>query len=75
MWGFILGGLLTYLSISDTFRVPFILAVDSWLGPRSRRRRRRQTLEEGLQAYVSTTFTTFTNAIDRINAIAEIIKS
>ncbi|XP_045138401.1 uncharacterized protein LOC123520289 [Portunus trituberculatus] len=73
-WGFFLGGMLTYLSISDTFRVPLTRAVDSWFGPRSHRRRRRHTQDEGLQAYVATTFTAFTNAIDKINAIFEKIK-
>ncbi|XP_063862660.1 mucin-2-like [Scylla paramamosain] len=69
IWGFLLGGMLTYLSISDTFRVPLTRAVDTWFGPRSHRRR-RHTQDEGFQTYVATTFTAFTNAIDKINAIS-----
>lgn len=73
MWGFILGGVLTYLSLSDTFRMPLIMAVDSWFGVRSRRR--RQTLDEGIQAYVATTFITVTDALDRISATADNINN
>lgn len=74
MWGFILGGVLAYLSLSDTFRMPLIMAVDSWFGVRSRRSR-RQTLAEGFQAYVATTFITLTDALDRISAIADNINN
>ncbi|XP_069942590.1 uncharacterized protein [Cherax quadricarinatus] len=64
MWGFILGGVLLFMNLNDSFKGPIINGVNSIFGRREHRRRR--SAAEGLEYYVGAAFDMLTTAIDKM---------
>ncbi|KAK3891778.1 hypothetical protein Pcinc_004343 [Petrolisthes cinctipes] len=70
VWGFMLGGLLIYLNLRDTFKLPFISALDHLLGSR---RHRRETSSALLESYLDQIFHTFTTTMDKVEKIRRLV--
>lgn len=70
--GFVLGGILFFVSIFDTTRKPIITFFDQVFG--SRQARRRRDVSSGLETKVAEAFDTFTAAVDKMNAVLMVAK-
>ncbi|KAK4295840.1 hypothetical protein Pmani_031626 [Petrolisthes manimaculis] len=70
VWGFMLGGVLIYLNLRNTFRLPFISALDHLLGSR---RHRRETSSALLESYLDQIFHTFTSTMDKVEKIRRLV--
>lgn len=68
--GFVLGGLLLFVSLFDPTRKPVISFFDMVFGGRQVRRRREAST--GLEARVSEAFHTFTAAVDKMDAVLQL---
>ncbi|XP_045114591.1 uncharacterized protein LOC123506516 [Portunus trituberculatus] len=65
--GFVLGGLMLFVSIFDTTRTPVIMFFENIFGGRQTRRRRE--VSAGLDAQVAAAFHAFTSAVDKMDVI------
>ncbi|XP_069178528.1 uncharacterized protein [Procambarus clarkii] len=67
--GFLLGGVLLFVSLFDPTRKPVIKFFDHAFGERSVRRRRE--VGTGLESHVAAAFDAFTAALDKMEVIAK----
>ncbi|XP_068223740.1 uncharacterized protein [Palaemon carinicauda] len=70
--GFFLGGSLLFVSLFDPTRKPVIRFFDKLFGNRANRRRR--DVGQGLEGQVAAAFDAFTNAVDKMEMVANIAR-